>query len=178
MQKRTFHLTAPNTTDYKCFISNRNSLRKAFELWESASSLRFVEKPDDEKTDVEISFARKVHGDKMPFDGKYGIIAHAFYPTDGHLHFDADEMWTFNSNQGINFYQTAVHEIGHLIGLEHSTDERAVMYPANKPYSAAFTLADDDIRGVRKLYSTFPNINVNINNINKSQNIEQHNETV
>lgn len=41
-----------------------------------------------------------------------GIVAHAFYPTLGILHFDADENWTLNQSRGINLFQTAVHEIG------------------------------------------------------------------
>ncbi|KHN84755.1 Macrophage metalloelastase [Toxocara canis] len=45
--------------------------------------------------------------------------------------------------------QTAVHEIGHIIGLEHSTDERAVMFPSYRPYDPNYSLADDDVRGVR-----------------------------
>ena len=51
----------------------------------------------------------------MPFDGPGGIVAHAFYPTIGILHFDADENWTLNQGTGINLFQTAVHEIGNFI---------------------------------------------------------------
>lgn len=45
-----------------------------------------------------------------------GVLAHGFYPTDGGLHFDGSERWTLNEYDGINVYQTAVHEIGHLLG--------------------------------------------------------------
>ncbi len=34
-----------------------------------------------------------------------GIVAHGFYPTDGNLHFDADERWTLNMDGGVNLYQ-------------------------------------------------------------------------
>ncbi|KHJ77743.1 Matrixin [Oesophagostomum dentatum] len=69
-----------------------------------------------------------------------GIVAHAFYPRDGRLHFDADEDWSLNSPTGVNLYQTAVHEIGHILGLEHSVDPRAVMYAARRPYNPDFAL--------------------------------------
>lgn len=81
-----------------------------------------------------------------------GIVAHAFYPRDGRLHFDADEDWSLNSPHGVNLYQTAVHEIGHLLGLEHSVDPRAVMFAARRPYDPDFSLADDDVRAIRVLF--------------------------
>lgn len=49
-------------------------------------------------------------------------------------------------------FQTAVHEIGHLLGLEHSTDQRAAMYPKNRAYDSVYSLGDDDVRGIRRLY--------------------------
>ncbi|MFH4980482.1 hypothetical protein AB6A40_007191 [Gnathostoma spinigerum] len=132
----------------------RNTLHRAFSLWQSVAALNFVEVPDTMEipVDIEILFAKGGHGDGIPFDGPNGIIAHAFYPTKGGLHFDAAESWTLNRYDGINLYQTAVHEIGHILGLEHSTDSRAVMFPAHRPYDPDYTLGDDDIRGIRKLY--------------------------
>uniref|UniRef100_A0A914YZ99 Peptidase metallopeptidase domain-containing protein n=1 Tax=Panagrolaimus superbus TaxID=310955 RepID=A0A914YZ99_9BILA len=142
------------------YISNsdkfliRNTLHRAFNLWASVSSLEFVELPEGHRwePDISIAFVKGKHGDNMPFDGREGIVAHAFYPTLGILHFDADENWTLNQPTGINLYQTAVHEIGHLLGLEHSTDTRAVMYPKNRKYDLNYELSDDDVRGIRRLY--------------------------
>ena len=52
-----------------------------------------------------IAFERGRHDDEFPFDGRDGVVAHAFYPLDGRLHFDADESWTLNSRQGVNLFQ-------------------------------------------------------------------------
>lgn len=76
--------------------------------------MEFHEIPEFRKSgaDINIAFLKRKHGDNMPFDGPQGIVAHAFYPKLGILHFDADETWTLNQSNGINLYQTAVHEIG------------------------------------------------------------------
>jgi len=134
----------------------RNTMHRAFDDWSVATrrALRFVEvRNSNETTDLEIFFALGNHNDTLDFDGPNGAVAHGFYPTDGNLHFDAAEKWTLNMPEGVNLYQTAVHEIGHLLGLEHSTDYRAVMFPINRSYDPQFQLSDDDIRGIRYLYN-------------------------
>ena len=53
-----------------------------------------------EKADINIRFAVGKHdrseGDSDSFDGLGGTVGHAFFPRDGRLHFDDDEIWTIN----------------------------------------------------------------------------------
>lgn len=50
-----------------------------------------------------------------------------------------------------NLYRVAAHELGHSLGLSHSTDIGALMYP-NYMYSGNVQLSQDDINGIQAIY--------------------------
>ena len=47
------------------------------------------------------------------------------------MHFDDDENWILEEKDlpGTDFYWTALHEIGHSLGLDHSNYKEAIMFP-------------------------------------------------
>ncbi|MEP3226518.1 MAG: matrixin family metalloprotease [Parasphingorhabdus sp.] len=129
----------------------------AFLLWSEQCDLRFSASTNG-TAEIEIEFAQGAHGDDNPFDGPSGVLAHAYFPPPnggqraGDTHFDDDENWTSNLNdsQAIDFLTVAAHEFGHAIGLGHSRERNALMFPS---YSGAHRfLAADDISGCQSLY--------------------------
>uniref|UniRef100_A0A8C1WCY8 72 kDa type IV collagenase n=1 Tax=Cyprinus carpio TaxID=7962 RepID=A0A8C1WCY8_CYPCA len=74
---------------------------RAFKVWSDVTPLKFTRIMDGE-ADIMINFGRNEHGDGYPFDGKDGLLAHAFAPgpgTGGDSHFDDDELWTLGEGQ-------------------------------------------------------------------------------
>ena len=74
-------------------------------------------------------------------------------PEDGRAHFDEAETFTHNSPQGTNLLWTATHEFGHVLGLDHSSDRDAIMFPYYPDfYHPILSLEPDDIAGIQSLY--------------------------
>ena len=65
---------------------------------------------------------------------------------------DGDENWTLKSYTGVNLLQTAVHELGHCLGLDHSRVRGSIRFPSYGGYQPNLKLHEDDIRGVQALY--------------------------
>ncbi|XP_068121045.1 matrix metalloproteinase-20-like [Hyperolius riggenbachi] len=124
--------------------------------WSDAAPLTFI-KTNQGEADIMISFENGDHGDSYPFDGPRGTLAHAFAPGDGlggDTHFDNAERWTSGAN-GFNLFTVAAHEFGHALGLGHSSDPSALMYPTYKyQHPLGFQLPKDDVKGIQSLYGT------------------------
>lgn len=53
-----------------------------------------------------------------------------------------------------NLYRVAAHELGHSLGLSHSNDIGALMYP-NYVFSGDVQLSQDDINGIQAIYGGY-----------------------
>ncbi|WCJ20896.1 matrix metalloproteinase [Euphorbia peplus] len=125
---------------------------KAFDTWQANTHFSFERVEDYRNGDISVGFHRGRHGDGSPFDGPGGTLAHAFAPDDGRFHYDGDERWSVGALEGAFDVQTvAVHEIGHLLGLGHSSVEGAIMFPSI-PTGITKGLHIDDVQGIQALY--------------------------
>uniref|UniRef100_A0A8C5QA24 Peptidase metallopeptidase domain-containing protein n=1 Tax=Leptobrachium leishanense TaxID=445787 RepID=A0A8C5QA24_9ANUR len=156
-QKNTLTYRIINYTPDMSTSDVNYAISRALKLWRDVTPLDFQQVYSGE-ADIMISFGSKVHGDFFAFDGPNGILAHAFAPSDGiggDAHFDEDEAWTLTS-RGANLFLVAAHEFGHSLGLEHSKDTTALMYPTTSLDTlinpAQYKLSADDIAGIQALY--------------------------
>lgn len=131
---------------------------RAFKAWSAHIPFKFKPMPCVNRAgekikvpNIDVRFEMGEHGDGDPFDGPGGVLAHAYFPEfGGDLHFDESERWT-NSEQGTNLFAVSLHEIGHVLGLEHSEKPDAIMAPVYK-YTPNMKLTPDDIIGVHAIY--------------------------
>ncbi|KAK6633355.1 hypothetical protein RUM44_003957 [Polyplax serrata] len=135
----------------------KSDIRMALDVWSKHSPLTFTG-IKSESADIIILWGKRRHGDKQPFDGPGGTLAHAYTPgpgIGGDTHFDDDETWTAGVDHGTNLLQAATHELGHALGLGHSRLTKAVMAPTYKGYEADLALDEDDIRGITVVMSPY-----------------------
>jgi hypothetical protein len=136
--------------------SVQSEIVRAFSEWAKYAKLTFTETNDatgDET--IAVLFASGDHGDGYPFVQEGGVLAHTFYPAPlnlepiaGDMHFNTDESWNIGAN--VDLFSIALHEAGHALGLGHSDQPGAVMYPY---YHLATGLAQDDITAILQLYA-------------------------
>jgi hypothetical protein len=129
----------------------KSAMESAFAQWAKYAPLQF--QPASSATaaqTISVWFASGDHGDGFPFSSN--VLAHTFYPSNpepiaGDLHMNMDEPWHSGSN--IDIFTVALHEAGHALGLGHSDQPGAIMYPY---YRLGAQLSADDIAGIQSIY--------------------------
>jgi Matrixin len=120
-------------------------LSSALQTWANYSLLDFVEVADPGAGNLVDILVQS-----SAIDGQGKTLAFAYFPTTGDITFDTSELWSENK-----FLETAVHELGHSLGLDHEDDTPAIMNSIlNNRYTDGAFLLEDDINGIRNLYGS------------------------
>ena len=136
----------------------RDIVREAIATWESVCGVTFVEVPDGPLVDVRIGWQPyDALDDTKESDGEDGTVAVTwswYYGTTNAeqvLVFDHAEFWSHTE-----FYDAALHELGHVLGIDHSDISGTVM--AGFPTTLYVyqpgrdQLTDDDIAAAQAIW--------------------------
>uniref|UniRef100_A0A0N4ZAI2 ZnMc domain-containing protein n=1 Tax=Parastrongyloides trichosuri TaxID=131310 RepID=A0A0N4ZAI2_PARTI len=133
------------------------TLVRAFGVWQQDTPLTFLFIRNG-PADIKVGFYRRKHGDDEDFDGPGGILGHGYFPRyGGEVHFDDDEHFSIGIHRhGISLFSTAVHEIGHSLGLKHSYKQDSLMRPFYHLNPVRYAkLGRDDIEGISHIYGKY-----------------------
>jgi hypothetical protein len=143
------------------------AVARAFASWAAVIPLDFEFVEGEVDTTLKIGWFVNAHGDAKDFDGNSGDIAHAFPPPScgeahsGELHFDDAELWGIGHDVGaglnprqFDIEALALHEIGHLLGLNHSSSGASTMFGRYQfiDVETRRRLSDDVVAAIQAIY--------------------------
>ena len=136
---------SPIATQYRALV------RQAADAWETVANIDLTEIADSTASQIRIG-NRTIDGPAEP--GKSSTVGEtSFWSNSAGTRMSAAEIYfDTDAYTGTSFYQIAVHEIGHALGLEHSTVSNAVMYFMVNSANRSGRLSNDDVNDIQYLY--------------------------
>ena len=146
------------TNDWKSIHDQNRAVTVAFRAWQlRIKDLRFKRVYNTiDDVDMNITFEDLEH-----FDGRKGVLAHAYFPGQGEIsgdiHINDEWNWVPHSNwQDLArppLLTVLMHEIGHSLGLRHDNrSNNCIMYPSMNLGKTKNTLHEYDIERIQSRY--------------------------
>lgn len=172
-QAVSYQLDPVGSDDIPGNDSELDALRRAFNTWEevACSYLKFSESPWSAPRQVANDGQNRIYWidaeNQWPGQSATLALTYVFYSLDDQRAItDADMIfngltWTWTTTdseigQGtpgkVDVETVAFHEVGHFLGLDHSNDPEAAMFPSNNKMMQRVPQTDD-VQGVCSLYS-------------------------
>lgn len=119
----TIHLRLSSRNQSRCHKSGCESVS-------NMGSVQILKIEDYANADIKISFESRDRGDGSPFDARGGPdsgwnLSSCFSTTRWEV-----SLWFWRAMGAFDCRLFALHEIGHLLGLAHSSVEGAIMFPS------------------------------------------------
>jgi hypothetical protein len=135
----------------------RGSIEEALHVWTTAVNVNFVEVPDSGPAQLRFRHVY-INGPDPPPPNPPIAKAQATcigYGANCEVQYDHGDPWQENGTQSRpDLLGATIHEVGHILGLDHSDDSTANMYWIFHRFQQLGTgqLFSDDIAGVQFLY--------------------------
>jgi hypothetical protein len=145
----------------------KDSVRRAMKTWANAKvGLTFTEVNANQDPDIFIEWRPASDSDHSMVGS---VLAHADFPPGFSvivnrlplpLHYDDTEhKWVDGAKADSFDVETiSLHELGHILGLYHSSIQGSIMYPTMSPNSLNRGLTEDDRNAIRNLYPVWQNL--------------------
>ncbi|MCU0865342.1 MAG: matrixin family metalloprotease [Planctomycetes bacterium] len=124
------------------------AVERAAGLW-NATGIVTLQATTDADAELVLGFRRGHHGACAPFGADADVAHTGPLRSPTFVHFDAGRSWHEHDGPGVSLFATALHELGHVLGLGHADVEPAVM---GTGLPRPTTLQRHDLAGLQSLY--------------------------